>query len=160
MVSQTCVSTMDTMLWTKYPRIARVSKPKLKLVFSDFGQNAGPGWLPLDSDRRDIQFAGVLEVSVAVSLVCKVIFWNLAEKNKVVASKTGICDWLVVRMRYLQLNGDTMGNLHCTILSNWGVTSNPVRCIRIYWHSVAMSVFGPRAPNTPSLPYYLRSCPP
>ena len=65
------------------PRIARVGKIKFQLFFQGFWPNLGPGRRPLDSDRRDAEFAGVF-ASIAfltVSFVPKPIFWNPAEKK-------------------------------------------------------------------------------
>ena len=65
------------------PGIARVGKVKVKLFFPGFWPNLGPGRRPLDSDRRDAEFAGVFAsvAFCAVSFVPKSIFWNPAEKK-------------------------------------------------------------------------------
>jgi len=75
------------------PRIARVGKIKfLTFVFHGFGPNPGPGRRPLDSVRRDADFAGVF-ASVAfltVSFVPDSDFAIRQKKSKKVrASKTG-----------------------------------------------------------------------
>jgi len=63
------------------PRMARVSKTKFKLCFADLLPNPGPGRIPLDSDRGDVEFASVFVsvASSAVSFVPEPICWNLAE---------------------------------------------------------------------------------
>jgi len=65
------------------PGIARVGKTSFNFFFPGFWPHLGPGRRPLDSDRRDAEFAGVF-ASVAfltVSFVPKSIFWNPAEKK-------------------------------------------------------------------------------
>ena len=54
-----------------------------KHMFLDFWPNHGPGCIPLDSARGDVQFAGVFApvASVAVSFVSEFIFWNLVKKQ-------------------------------------------------------------------------------
>ena len=52
-------------------------------LFLDCWPNPGPGRLPLDSGRGDVEFAGVF-ASVAfltVNFVPNSIFWNPAEKK-------------------------------------------------------------------------------
>jgi len=64
------------------PRIARVGQIKFKF-FPGFWPNLGPGRRPLDSVRRDAEFAGVF-ASVAFltgNFVPKSRFWNPAEKK-------------------------------------------------------------------------------
>jgi len=53
-----------------------VSKFKLGLFAPEFWPNPGPGRLPLDSGRGDIEVAGVFAsaASVAVSFVSECIF--------------------------------------------------------------------------------------
>ena len=65
------------------PGLARVGQIKFKLFFPGFWPNLGPGRRPLDSIRRDAEFAGVF-ASVAfltVSFVPKSRFGNPAEKK-------------------------------------------------------------------------------
>lgn len=60
--------------------------------FPDFGPDHGPRRVPLDSNRGDVEFAGVFasKAFVAVSFLSKLIRWNLAKTNsKVYLSKTG-----------------------------------------------------------------------
>ena len=56
---------------------------KVKTSFSDFSPNAGPGRLPLDSGRRDVECAcdSAPVASMAVSFVSEFTFWNPVEKN-------------------------------------------------------------------------------
>jgi len=57
-----------------------VSKVKC-FSFPDSRPNPGPGRLPLDSGRGDVEFAGVFMsvASLAVSFVSECIFWNPVE---------------------------------------------------------------------------------
>jgi len=57
---------------------------KLDSSFPDFGSNPGPGRLPLDSGRGDIEFACVCVpvASVAISSVSEFICWNLVTKTE------------------------------------------------------------------------------
>ena len=52
-------------------------------MFLDFWPNPGPGRLPVDSGRGDVELAGVFAsvASLAVSFVPESIRWNLAEKK-------------------------------------------------------------------------------
>jgi len=72
--------------------LARVGKIKFKLFFPGFWPNLGPGRRPLDSVRRDAEFAGIF-VSVAfltVSFVPNPDCGIRPKKSKKVrASKTG-----------------------------------------------------------------------
>jgi len=57
-----------------------VSKINCKTVFSsDFWRNPGPGHLPLDSARGDVEFADAFApvASLAVSFLSERIYWNL-----------------------------------------------------------------------------------
>ena len=60
-----------------------------ELSFPGFWPNPGPGRLPLDSGRADVEFAGVFAsvASAAVSFVPE--SWP-RKKEKAVASKTGV----------------------------------------------------------------------
>ena len=73
------------------PRIARVSKATFKFVSPDFGPNPGPGHLPLDSGRGDIEFAGVFVSvkSVAFSWVFELIFWNFVKTTTMPRTRPG-----------------------------------------------------------------------
>ena len=68
-----------------------MSKIKFELFVLDFWPNPGPGRLPLDLGRGDVELAGVFAsvASVVVSFVSKCILWNIV--NKKLPSKTGIC---------------------------------------------------------------------
>jgi len=65
-------------------RIDRVSKIKLKFVFTAYSPNPGPGRLPLDSGRGNVEIASVFApvASLTVSVVSECIFWNHVGQTK------------------------------------------------------------------------------
>ena len=71
MVNRTQPWHYDLLLNTINPGLARVSKIKLKKI-SVFWPNPGPGCLPLESGRGDVEFASVFAsvACLAVSLLC------------------------------------------------------------------------------------------
>ena len=74
--SSRIVTETGTLRMLRYsPRIARVSRIKFDVWFPDFWANPDPGHVPLDSDRRDIEFAGVAAfvASVAVRFVSEFV---------------------------------------------------------------------------------------
>ena len=68
---------------THNPRIDRVSSIKLELCFPGFWPNPGPGRRPLDSGRRDVEFASVFAsvASSTVSVMRKSICWNPVQRK-------------------------------------------------------------------------------
>ena len=73
------------------PRFAWVGKFFLNFLLPGFWPNPGPGRRPLDSDRRDAEFACVF-ASVAfltVSFVPKSIFWNPEDAPHLYVCSTG-----------------------------------------------------------------------
>ena len=61
------------------------------MFFQDFGPNPGPGRLPLDSGRRDVEFTGVFVsvASVAINFVSDAYFGTLSEKQIKVCPSNG-----------------------------------------------------------------------
>jgi len=67
----------------------------------------GPGCLPVASDRPDVEIAGVFAsvASVAVSCVCKFVFWNLvtemlesiSEQDRVIGNPLSLYIYIYIR---------------------------------------------------------------
>jgi len=66
-----------------YTRDCSGKQNKALTVFLDLGPSPGPGRLPLDSARRDVELASVFAsvAPVAVSFMPESIFWNLVKKK-------------------------------------------------------------------------------
>jgi len=63
--------------------VGRQNQIQTFFLFPGFWPNPGPGRVPLDSVRGDVEFAGVVTsvAYVAVNFVPEFIFWNMVEKN-------------------------------------------------------------------------------
>lgn len=67
-----------------HPGLLGPAKSSLNFCLEEFWPNPGSECLPLDSDRRDVEFAGGFAsvASLAVSLAPEFIFWNLVKTKE------------------------------------------------------------------------------